>query len=296
MLLTGDDGFVGSHLKALRESVPFLSGGRMVDIRDADATRKTVAELSPDLVVHLAAQSFVPRSFEDPRETMDINFLGTLNLLGALDACGFRGRMLFVGSGDVYGLVPEEQLPIRESTPLRPRNPYAVSKVAAEALCYQWSQTSGFEILMVRPFNHIGPGQGPMFALSDFARQVVLIKNNRQLPEISVGDIDVSRDFTDVRDVVRAYLLLLEKGANGEVYNVCSGRERVVKKALEDMMEIAGVKASIITDSTRFRKAEQRRVSASNDKITACCEWLPEIPWENTLRDLLEYWEKNIDD
>src|SRR6185369_17747502 len=145
--------------------VPFDRSGQQVDLRDAVQVRSAIEQLRPEAIIHLAAQSFVPASFDNPRETYDINFLGTLNLLAALKESGFRGRMLFVGSGDTYGLVPEARLPITEDLPLRPRSPYGVSKVAAEALCYQWSQLEKFELVMTRSFNHIGPGQSERFVV-----------------------------------------------------------------------------------------------------------------------------------
>ncbi|OCX71426.1 NAD-dependent dehydratase, partial [Acidithiobacillus thiooxidans] len=253
-----------------------------------------VAAIRPDAVLHLAAQSFVPASFENPHETFDINLYGTLNLLEALQAAAFRGRMIFVGSGDTYGQVPEAALPVREDHPLHPRNPYAVSKVAAEALCYQWSQTSSFEIVMVRPFNHIGPGQSPRFAIADFARQVTEIRLDRREPVLQVGDIDVTRDFTDVRDVVRAYALLLEKGRNGGIYNVCSGREYRIRDLLRQLLALAGIEATIEQDPVRLRRAEQRRMVASFDLLHQDTGWQPAIPMEESLQDLLNDWKEQL--
>jgi len=291
LLLTGANGFVGQYVQAAMPCVPLPDG---LDLRDRAALTAAVAAIAPDAVLHLAAQSFVPASFENPHETFDINFTGTLNLLEALQAAEFRGRVLFVGSGDIYGRVPEAALPVREDQPLRPRNPYAVSKVAAEALCYQWSQTSGFEIVMVRPFNHIGPGQSPRFAIADFAKQVMEIRLGRRAPVLRVGDIDVTRDFTDVRDVVRAYGLLLERGRNGEVYNVCSGREHSIRDLLRQLIALAGVDARIEQDPTRLRPAEQRRMVASFDLLHRDTGWQPLIPIEQSLQDLLNDWEKPL--
>ena len=291
LLLTGTNGFVGQHVRAALPCMPLPDG---LDLRDRAALTAAVAAIRPDAVLHLAAQSFVPAAFENPRETFDINFTGTLNLLEALQAAEFRGRMLFVGSGDTYGQVPEAALPVREDHPLRPRNPYAVSKVAAEALCYQWSQTSGFEIVMVRPFNHIGPGQSPRFVLADFARQVMEIRLGRRAPVLQVGDIDVTRDFTDVRDVVRAYGLLLEGGRNGEVYNVCSGREYRIRDLLQQLLALAGVDATIEQDPARLRRAEQRRMVASFAALQRDTGWQPAIPMEQSLQDLLNDWEKPL--
>ncbi|WP_139110812.1 GDP-mannose 4,6-dehydratase, partial [Acidithiobacillus thiooxidans] len=185
-------------------------------------------------------------------------------------------------------------LPVREDHPLHPRNPYAVSKVAAEALCYQWSQTSSFEIVMVRPFNHIGPGQSPRFAIADFARQVTEIRLDRREPVLQVGDIDVTRDFTDVRDVVRAYALLLEKGRNGGIYNVCSGREYRIRDLLRQLLALAGIEATIEQDPVRLRRAEQRRMVASFDLLHQDTGWQPAIPMEESLQDLLNDWKEQL--
>ena len=291
LLLTGANGFVGQYVQAALPCVPLPDG---LDLRDRAALTAAVAAIQPDTVLHLAAQSFVPASFESPRETFDINFYGTLNLLEALQAAGFKGRMLFVGSGDIYGQVAEAALPVREDHPLHPRNPYAVSKVAAEALCYQWSQTSGFAIIMVRPFNHIGPGQSPRFAIADFAKQVMEIRLGRRAPVLQVGDIDVTRDFTDVRDVVRAYGLLLEQGRNGAVYNVCSGREYDIRDLLRRLMVLAGVDARMEQDQARLRPAEQRRMVASFEALHRDTGWQPAITIEQSLQDLLNDWEKQL--
>jgi GDP-4-dehydro-6-deoxy-D-mannose reductase len=294
-MITGASGFVGgviqqylaAHMAAFDlELIPPSA----IDLRDASALAELCAETRPDRIIHLAAQSFVPQSFADPFETFDINFIGTLNLLQALKKSGFNGKMLFVGTGDVYGRVAPESLPVSENQPLKPRNPYAVSKVAAEALCYQWSQTENMHIVMARPFNHIGPGQSERFAVSDFAKQIVEIKLGKRDAEIFVGDIDVTRDFTDVRDVVRAYIMLLE-GRSGEIYNVCSGKEVSIRRVLEQLISLAGVHADIKQDGARFRPAEQRRVYGSCDKLAADTGWAPEINLEQSLVDILSCWE-----
>lgn len=291
LLLTGANGFVGCHVQAALSCILLPEG---LDLRNRSSLTAAVSAIQPDAVLHLAAQSFVPASFENPRETFDINFIGTLNLLEALKAAKFRGRILFVGSGDIYGQVPEALLPVREDYPFRPRNPYAVSKIAAEALCYQWSQTSDFTIVMVRPFNHIGPGQSPRFAIADFARQVTEIRLGLREPVLSVGDIDVTRDFTDVRDVVRAYALLLEHGRNGEFYNLCSGREYSIHGLLWQLITLAGVEASIEQDPARLRHAEQRRMVASFELLHRDTGWQPSISIEDSLQDLLTYWEEHL--
>ncbi len=294
ILLTGASGFVGAFVQRQISCIPFDDVAHPVDLRDAGRVRLVIDQVKPDAVIHLAAQSFVPASFENPRETYEINFLGTLNLLVALKESGFRGRMLFVGSGDTYGLVPEARLPLTEDLPLRPRSPYAVSKVAAEALCYQWSQTEGFAMVMTRSFNHIGPGQSERFVVSDFAKQVIEIKKGRRGPVLSVGDIDVTRDFTDVRDAASAYALLLERGGNGEIYNVCSGVERSVRSILVRLLELANVDARIEQDPARLRIGEQRRFRGSHDKLRRDTGWEPAISIDQSLRDILQNWEERL--
>ncbi len=291
LLLTGANGFVGQHMQAVQPCMPLPTA---LDLRDRAALGAAVTSIQPDRVLHLAAQSFVPAAFENPRETFDINFYGTLNLLETLQAAGFKGRMLFVGSGDTYGHVEEPDLPVREDHPLRPRNPYAVSKVAAEALCYQWSQTASFEIVMARPFNHIGPRQSPRFAIADFARQVTEIRLGRRAPVLQVGDIDVSRDFTDVRDVVRAYSLLLEFGRNGGIYNVCSGQEYRIRDLLQRLITLAGVDVTIEQDPARLRRAEQRRMVASFEALQQDTGWQPAISIKESLQDLLNDWKEQL--
>lgn len=300
LMVTGEAGFVGGFIRqalvAENNAYPFeLIPSPDLDLRDTDGLARICAAISPDYVIHLAAQSFVPASFSNPRETYEINFLGTLNLLQALKLSGFNGRFLFVGSGDTYGLVAPEALPLTENSPLKPRNPYAVSKVAAEALCYQWSQTEGMDIVMVRPFNHIGPAQSEQFVVADFAQQVMKIKLGLLDPEICVGDIDVTRDFTDVRDVVRAYLMLLScAGGSGEIYNVCTGREHSIREILQRLLALAEVAADIRQDPARSRASEQRRIYGAYDKLHHATGWQPEITLEQSLLDNLNYWERKL--
>ena len=268
--------------------------GGIIDLLDRDLLSKSLAKIQADAVVHLAAQTFVPDSFADPHATFAVNVTGTLNLLTALAACGFSGRLLYVSSAEVYGLVPPDKLPVRETQALQPRNPYAASKVAAEALVFQHSQTSTFETVIARPFNQLGSGQRDSFAISNFAKQVMQIKRGQRPPKLEVGDIDVTRDFTDIRDTVRAYLLLLEHGLNGEVYNVCSGEERTLRSMLEHMVEASGVEAEIVQDPGRLRPSEQRRVAGSYDKLHAACNWQPEISIDQTIADILTDWEERL--
>jgi GDP-4-dehydro-6-deoxy-D-mannose reductase len=298
LLVTGGDGFVGSHLIDLLAEE---CGGfeydvlpKYVDLRDSSAIDTFCKSRNFDNVIHLAAQSFVPRSFEAPAETYSVNFFGTLNLLEALKKASFNGTFLFVGSSEIYGLVGSGQLPISEDAPLAPRSPYAVSKAAAELLCWQWSITKEMSIVMARPFNHIGPGQDPRFAVSGFCRQVASIRMGKQAPVIKVGDLNVTRDFTDVRDVVRAYLALLDKGKSGDVYNICSGREVLLDEVLTELREISRVDFEVQVDKTHFRPVEQRRVCASVSKLEQATCWRAEIPLTQTLYDMYSWWLEKL--
>jgi GDP-4-dehydro-6-deoxy-D-mannose reductase len=269
-----------------------LATPQSLDLRDAQAVDAILVQsAAPDAVIHLAAQSWVPDSFRDPATTLAVNVVGTLNLLQALQRCRFAGRMIYVGTGDVYGIVPEAALPVTEQHLPVPRNPYAVSKLAAEALCRQWSITESIDVVLARPFNHIGCGQSERFVVSDFARQVSAIRHRRRLPVVAVGDIDVTRDFTDVRDVVRAYFALLERGTRSEVYNVCSGHDRSVRSILERLAQLAGVDVTVRVDPARMRKAEQRRIRGDASKIREATGWQAATPLDDSLAAMLEFWD-----
>jgi GDP-4-dehydro-6-deoxy-D-mannose reductase len=248
----------------------------------------------PDAVIHLAGQTFVPEAFRDPARTLNINLLGTLNLLQALKARGFTGTFLYVSSGDVYGQVSENQLPITELQPPCPRNPYAVSKLSAEFLSLQWGLSEDWPVLVARPFNHIGTGQKDSFVIASAARQINRIKQGLQAPQLEVGDIDVTRDFLDVGDVVSAYLALLEKGTPGQVYNICSGREQSIRSLIEQLGDLAQVDIQLIQDPARLRRADQRRVCGSPDRLVQTTGWTPEITTQQTLRAILSDWEKRV--
>lgn len=254
LFVTGLSGFVGQHiqsrLKADASEWELLPVPSPYDL----ASPKSLEDLwpqMPDAVIHLAGQTFVPEAFRDPARTLNINLLGTLNLLQALKARGFNGTFLYVSSGDVYGQVNEADLPITERQPPSPRNPYAVSKLSAEFLSLQWGLSEGWPVLVARPFNHIGTGQKDSFAIASAARQISRIKQGLQAPQLEVGDIDVTRDFLDVGDVVSAYLALLEKGAPGQVYNICSGREQSIRRLIEQLGDLAQVDMQLIQEIGR---------------------------------------------
>jgi GDP-4-dehydro-6-deoxy-D-mannose reductase len=300
LLVTGRHGFVGNSLarriaEAHAGSWALCNVPPTFDLCERGAASALVVTECPDAVVHLAAQSAVQESIDDPEGTLRVNILGTLHLLQALSDSDFRGRMLYVGSGDVYGHVPDDALPVAESWMPRPRNPYAVSKLAAEALCWQWHVQRGLDVVLARPFNHIGHGQSSRFVVSSLARQIVQIVNGRQEPRIRAGNLDVTRDFTDVRDVADAYLALLVSGQSGDIYNVCSGIERSIGSLLGRLVEIAGVSASIEQEQARMRPGEQLRMRGDPSKLVRTTGWQPRIPIEASLRDALCYWEERLD-
>lgn len=300
LFITGAQGFVGQHLQAMVLSHVWQASFEMIgvdatyDITDRASLDIVFNQIHPDAVIHLAAQSHVLTSFEDPEATYQVNFFGTYNVLQALVAAKFKGRFLYIGSADTYGLVAEKDLPIREVQPLRPRNPYAVSKIAAEALCYQWSQTGPFEVVMARPFNHIGPGQAENFAVAGFAKQVAEIALGLRSTVIQVGDLNITRDFTDVRDIVEAYLALLIKGESGEIYNVGSGHEHKMSEILTALIDISGISAQITVDVERFRPTEQRRLVCDARKLKSQTGWQPRRQLNETLSEIIQYWTERI--
>lgn len=301
LLITGAEGFVGKTLVTMAEASVKETGYHPValpanvDLRDPAAVAAAVVALQPRAVIHLAAVSFVPESFANPRETFNVNFFGTFNLLEALANNAFTGKFLYVSSGDVYGRVAVQNLPVREDQPLRPRNPYSVSKAAAEALCHQHGETAGFQVFIARPFNHIGPNQSDRFVIASFAKQIVEIKHGKRPPSIEVGDIDVTRDFSDVRDVTRAYLRLMTcADAAAGVYNVCSGIEQRLDDALNKMLRICGVTAEVHSLKEKLRPAEVKRIVGSNERLRLVTGWIPQISFEQSLVDIVSAWEARI--
>ncbi|MBH3341401.1 GDP-mannose 4,6-dehydratase [Pseudomonas mendocina] len=293
LLVSGLTGFVGQHLQALLANSDrgwaLITHSEPMDLLRPE-TLLGWCRQKPDAVIHLAGQTFVPEAFRDPARTIEVNVIGTLNLLQALKSEGFAGSFLYVSSGDVYGQVRDADMPITEELAPRPRNPYAVSKVAAELLCQQWSYTEPWRIMVARPFNHIGAGQNDSFVVPSIARQLARSCNDGRPVRLEVGDIDVTRDFLDVRDVIEAYLLLLEKGVNGEVYNLCSGKERKVRDIIMQMANLAGVEVTLVQDPARMRRSEQRRVIGSAEKLQKRTGWKPGVNITETLQGVLSDW------
>ncbi|MCB9514143.1 MAG: GDP-mannose 4,6-dehydratase [Candidatus Latescibacteria bacterium] len=316
VLITGITGFAGSHLadhllatqpdaevaglyrwRSRTENVEHLVGRvRMVecDIRDATATREAIEAFRPDYIFHLAAQSFVPSSWRAPQETLSTNLLGQLNVFEAVRKSGLECRIQIAGSSEEYGLVHESELPITEDQPLRPLSPYAVSKVGQDALAYQYFMSYGMQIIRTRGFNHTGPRRPSVFVCSDFARQVVEIERGMRAPSLRVGNLDARRDFTDVRDTVRGYWLALTKGKPGEVYNVATGRSWAIREVLDMLVDFAGVKVEIGEDPERLRPSDVPRLEGDATRLREATGWAPTIPFEQTLRDLLDYWRERL--
>ena len=278
IFVTGASGFVGSHLSPLCPSVPFKG-----DVRDIEALKHQIASVQPSAVIHLAAQSNVGYAFQNPQETHAINFLGTINLINALRAANFKGRMLFISSADVYA---EAKEPLTETHPCKALNPYAESKLAAEKLCLE---ETAFDIMIARPFNHIGPRQSPLFAVPSFAKQLKSISRGESPPLLRVGNLKTTRDFCDVRDVVRGYLLLLEKGEKGSVYNLCSGQEYLIEDILQRLIALSNIEVTLEQDSNLVRSLEQKRVLGSFAKIYKDTGWKPEISLAQSLQDIWEH-------
>ncbi|WP_267237625.1 GDP-mannose 4,6-dehydratase [Caenimonas koreensis] len=290
-MVTGLTGFVGSWcVGRFGQTCDLVDDQGWIDMRDASRVTGALHAIRPDAVVHLAAQSSVAASLQNPQETHEINFGGTRNLLNALASSGFRGRMLYVGSADVYGHTRPGDLPVTEQCAVQPLNPYSLSKLQAESLCIETCRDAAFEIVIARPFNHIGPRQGVQFAISDFARQIVACRDGRRPARLAVGNVDITRDFTDVRDIVHSYELLLEAGHNGEVYNVCSGVERSMREVIGILCAVSGVEVALDIDERRLRPAEQQRMCGSYARLASVTGWAPSIPFEQTLRDIVDYW------
>ncbi|RHX95011.1 dTDP-glucose 4,6-dehydratase [Leptospira yasudae] len=310
-LITGAAGFVGGYLlKELKESyTEFLGIGiqpgpdieadlalprsyrsSVCDIRNPEQVRSIIHDFSPDAVFHLAAQPFVPRAVEDPGETLEINVHGTLNILESLRSLKKKVRFVYISSSDVYGNVAESCLPVQESILPAPLNPYSSSKSCAEIYCLQYHRwIPELEVVIARPFNHTGPKQSLNFVIPNFCSQVLeALKKPEAERKILVGDLSSTRDFLDVRDVVRAYRILAEKGKPGEIYNICSGQEVVIRDVLDRIISESGKKIPVVVDSSRFRPAEMKRLSGDNGKLQTL-GWKPAFGLTDTIRDVYQW-------
>ncbi|MFH1675554.1 MAG: GDP-mannose 4,6-dehydratase [bacterium] len=315
-LITGITGFVGSHLaeyllaqnydvygtvrwRSKRDNIAHLEKTKAIklfetDIKDPGSVRATVGEVRPDEIYHLAAQSYVPASWAAPAETLDTNIQGQLNILEAAKEVVRECRVHVVGSSEEYGLVEPDEVPITEDQPLRPMSPYGVSKVAQDLLGFQYFQSYGMNVIRTRAFNHTGPRRGEVFVTSNFAKQMAEITKVKREPVIRVGNLDAQRDFSDVRDVVKAYHLAVTKGQPGEVYNIASGTARTIRSVLDLLVEISGIQVDIEQDPSRMRPSDVLVLQGSSDKIKKATGWKPVIEFEKTMRDLFEFWLERV--
>lgn len=310
--MTGAGGFVGRHLLshlaartgwALYGNVHGVSpeptgtvGAAWVtaDLTLREQALEAVERVRPAYVFHLAAQSNVQQAFRDPEATLMNNVVGQLNLLDALRQTCPEARVLIVGSSEQYGLVKPEYIPIGEDTPFRPNNPYAVSKIAQDALALQYFLAYGQKTIRVRPFNHIGPGQNENFVAAAFAQQVARIEAGLQEPIIYVGNLEAERDFTDVRDMIDAYYLAITLGEPGEVYNIGSGRPYKIRRLLDTLVSMSNVAVEIKNDPARMRPSDIPSLVSDNTRFQELTGWQPKIPLEETLRDVLDYWREKV--
>lgn len=264
------------------------------DLTDLPLTADLLAQVSPDRIYHLAAQAFVPVSWQDPWSTLENNIRAQTNVLHAAAQQKSNARILVVGSNEEYGRVTPADLPIDEETPLRPDSPYGVSKITQDFLGLQYFLSHGLYVVRMRPFNHIGPRQNDRFVTSNFAKQVAEIEAGLRAPKLRVGNLDAQRDFTDVRDTVRGYVLALEFGQAGEVYNIGSGKPCAIREIVETFQHLARVPFEIEYDSERMRPSDTPISYCDATKLKNATGWEPQIPFEQTLRDILEYWRGRV--
>ncbi len=263
-------------------------------LEDAPRLAAVINGTAPDGIFHLAAFTNPAASFNDPGAAYRANLHGSLNMFAAVCSLKNPCRLVWVGSSDVYGLVEPRELPVTESNIFRPLSPYAVSKAAADLAAYQWSRAHGINVVRMRPFNHTGPGQDAQYVCADFARQVIAIERRNRRGHIEVGNLDVTRDFSDVRDVVHAYALAWERGSSGEAYNVCSGVPRTAREILETLITLSGIDATIAVRAERQRRVDVPLLVGSAVKLHAATGWTPKISWDQTLRDLLADWRARL--
>ena len=316
LLITGITGFVGSHLAdvAVAAGAEVYGASRWrsttdhldhlrdrlhlveCDIRDASSVQRLLDIAQPDWIAHLAGQSSVSASWTAPAETFHTNVLSQIHLLEALRARpGPPPRVLVVGSSEEYGLVNDDELPLTETSPLRPLSPYAVSKVAQDLMGLQYFRGYGLPIVRTRAFNHDGPRRPDVFATASFARQIAEIERGRRPPVVEVGNLKARRDYTDVRDIVQGYWRLLGSGEPGEVYNLCTGVAWSMEDILGRLLALSRVKGIAVTeDPGRLRPSDIPVVVGDATKIARAIGWRPQIPFEQTLADVLDYWRVRV--
>ncbi|NVM55435.1 MAG: GDP-mannose 4,6-dehydratase [Candidatus Helarchaeota archaeon] len=314
VLITGITGFVGSHLAELYLEKDYNVFGTKrwrsrldnilhikdqiklieCDITDGYGIEKAIEQSEPDVIHHLAAQSFVPASWANPKSTLDTNIIGTLNILEGARRVKLNPVIQICGSSEEYGMVKSDEIPIKETNTLRPLSPYGVSKVTTDLLSIQYHQSYGLKVVVTRAFNHTGARRGEVFVCSNFAKQIALIEKGKQ-NAINHGNLDVTRDFTDVRDVVRAYYLLTKNShCIGKQLNICSGKGYKIREVLDILKNNAQVEIKTIFDKSRSRPSDVPILIGNCDLFKSLTGWKPEIPLEKTLSDLLTYWRGEV--
>jgi len=313
-LITGIAGFVGSHLAELLlkngyevyglsrarsnmdhiESIKSKLHLEDADLLDSHSLYTTINKIKPDYIFHLAAQSFVPTSWGSPAVTLEVNIIGSANLFEAVRQVGINPAIQIACSSEEYGMVYENEVPIQESNPLRPLSPYAVSKLGMDFLGYQYYESYKMHIIRTRGFNHTGPRRGDTFAESTFAKQIALIEKKKQEPVIYVGNLEAQRDYTDVRDMVRAYLLSVEKCDPGDVYNIATGKAIRIKDVLSMFLSMSKVQVEVKQDPSRMRPSDVPILIGDSTKFRDKTGWKPEIPFTKTAEDLLNYWRDHV--
>ena len=314
VLITGISGFAGSHLAdtCLAQGAevwgltqtpgphPHLAHlGDRINLRTANITDEAgmhaaLAAIKPDRIFHLAAQAHVPTAWSNPAETLTTNILGQLNIILAMQEHVPAARLLVVSSSNVYGMVEEKDLPVNETAPFRPADPYAVSKVGQDMLALQYWQSHGLDTVRVRPFNHIGPRQGPDFVIARFARELAQMEAGLVPPTLKVGNMSAKRDFADVRDVANAYWLALQKGAPGAVYTIGSGTARSIDEMLNIMLGLTKIDIRVDSDPALFRPGDLPILQADPSAFQEQTGWRPTIPLAQTLEDTLDYWRGQV--
>lgn len=308
-LITGINGFVGEYLAVYLQSRNIEVCGTYfkeniqntgfqvfkMDVTQKSQVLEILSQVKPDCIFHLAAQSSAAISWKEPQMTMEVNVGGTINILESLRELRLNPRILLVGSSEEYGFVRPDELPVNETQPLRPANPYAVSKVAQDMLGEIYSKAYGMDIVRARPFNHIGPRQNPTFAAPDFARRIALIEKGKLEPVLSVGNLEAERDFTDVRDVVKAYYDLFQKGEKGEVYNIGSGKSYKIRYILDVLLSFSEVDVQIKQDPARMRPSDVPVLRCDNTRLVKLTSWHPTYTIEETLKDVLNYWRDTVE-
>ena len=309
-LIIGAAGFVGSYLidHIQKHCVWSIVVTKMpqetmacpgVDICDLDilapeAIERLLEEQRPDYIFHLAAQSSVAVSWKNPGLTVDVNVKGSLNVLDAVRKLDYKPRVLLIGSGEEYGHVRENEVPVREDNVLRPGNIYAATKACQNMVGAIYAQAYGMDVMMVRAFNHVGPNQSPIFVVADFCKQTAEIEAGLKEPVIKVGNLSARRDFSDVRDVVRAYVELMEKGKAGETYNVGSGNAVEIRKILDMILCRSKKEIRVEVEPSRMRPVDVPVIEADISKLKACTGWKQKITLEETIQDTLEYWRQKL--